>query len=327
MPAPRKDITFEKFIQCLVESNGNYAETANRLNISRQHIFTLKKKYENEGKDISLHLMDIFKPKDLYTPVFIEIPKETLRIIAIGDHHDSPLVVDKSRITWIARHIALKKPDLVVQIGDIADFDSVSTHAAPGTVEYANRPSISADMESLEESFYLYDKVLPEGPPKRITAGNHEDRLRRYENQNPEVNGGVYTQFSGLCARYRWDTTYHGQWVFINKVGFIHTPFNQMGKEYGGRNPENQISNDALFSIVYGHTHKGLSKSVPKIGPAQSVEIINLGSSMPYGLVKKYAGRSTTGWTYGIWELAIRNGHIVGYNFIDMEHLKETYSD
>jgi hypothetical protein len=100
-----------------------------------------------------------------------------------------------------------------------------------------------------------------------------------------------------------------------------------MGREYAGKNPENQISNDAIFSVVYGHTHKGGYKSVPKIGPKKSIEVVNVGSSMPYGHVKKYAQRSTTGWSYGIWELSIRQGHVVGYNFTDMENLREKYSD
>jgi predicted MPP superfamily phosphohydrolase len=324
---PPKNITLDQFVKALIQTHGNMAEAAERLTVSRQHLFTLKKKFINQGHNIPSLILQSQTPKELFNPVELTYPQETLRVVVIGDHHDSPIVTDKSRITWIARRIAEVNPDLVIQIGDIADFDSVSTHAAPGTIEYATRPSITADMESLEEALSLYAKELPDGPPKRLTAGNHEDRLRRFENNNPEVNGGIYKQFEDLCAKYTWVTSFYGQWLFVNNVGFTHVPFNQMGREYAGKNPENQISNDAIFSVVYGHTHKGGYKSVPKIGPKKSIEVVNVGSSMPYGHVKKYAQRSTTGWSYGIWELSIRQGHVVGYNFTDMENLREKYSD
>ena len=327
MPNKRQEVPYDKFIHAVVDSNGNFFNAAIKLNISRQFIFILKKRYEAEGRDVSNDILNATRPKDIYKPITLSISQETLKIIAIGDHHDSPYMTDKSRIIWIARHIAETKPDMVVQIGDVADFDSVSTHAAPGTVEHSLRPTISTDMESLEECLGLYNKILPDGPNKILTAGNHEDRLKRFENNHPEVHGGVYRQFEEIASRYGWKTSFYGQWVFVNGVGFIHTPFNQMGREYGGKNPENTIANDAIFSIVCGHTHKGLFKSVPKIGPAQTIEICNLGSSMPNKYVKKYAGRSTTGWTYGVWELSIRRGHVVGYNFVDMETLEEKYGD
>ena len=73
------------------------------------------------------------------------------RVCAIGDLHDSPHLSDKSRFTWIARHICETQPDRIVQIGDWASFDSVSRHDAPGSIKQKMRPSIAADFESLEE--------------------------------------------------------------------------------------------------------------------------------------------------------------------------------
>ena len=55
------------------------------------------------------------------------------RVLAIGDAHDSS-EVDKDRFRWFGRHAAQMRPDAVVFIGDIADFDSLSRHAAPGSL-------------------------------------------------------------------------------------------------------------------------------------------------------------------------------------------------
>lgn len=249
------------------------------------------------------------------------------RIVAIGDTHDSPHLPDKSRFKWFARHIAETRPDRVVQIGDFASWDSVSAHDAPGTANFAARPRFVDDLESLEEAMALFYNELGDcGIPMELTCGNHEDRISRFENASPETQGALYSQFEEIAARYRWRTHPYGRWLFIDGVGFTHAPFNQMGKPYGGKNPENAIANDAVFSIVWGHTHKAGFKRIPKIGPGQSVEVLNLGSAMPVGHVEAYANKSTTGWTYAIFDLEIRQGHIVGHREISLGELERMYA-
>jgi hypothetical protein len=99
-----------------------------------------------------------------------------------------------------------------------------------------------------------------------------------------------------------------------------------MGKPYGGQNCENAIANHATHSIVFGHTHRSTFRKTPKIGANNSIEIMNLGSAMPSGYVARYAGTATTGWSYGIYELEIRHGHIVSHNFISMDQLERLYA-
>jgi hypothetical protein len=161
--------------------------------------------------------------------------------------------------------------------------------------------------------------------PMELTAGNHEERVQRFENKNAETVGTLYMQFEELCARYRWRLHPYGQWLFIDGVGFTHVPKNIMGKPYGGQNSENQIANHATHSIVFGHTHRATFRKTPKIGINNSIEVLNLGSAMPDGYVAKYAGTATSGWSYGIYELSIKSGHIVSHRFLDMRYLQEQY--
>jgi len=42
--------------------------------------------------------------------------------------------------------------------------------------------------------------------------------------------------------------------------------------------------------------------------------------------VAKYAGTATTGWSYGVYELELRGGHIVSYTFTSMAQLEELYA-
>lgn len=249
------------------------------------------------------------------------------RILAIGDVHDSPKLADKSRLTWIARHAAATKPDKIVQIGDFGDFASCSMHEPAGSIGYAHKPSFRQDIESLEEALTAIYKEIGSDIPLVVVEGNHEHRVQRWEEMHPAVEGGFYEQLQGVWARYGWRATPFGQWVFIGGVGWTHAPLNIMGRAYGGKASENAIANDATFSVVYGHTHRSAFKRAPKIGPAQSIEVLNLGSAMPDGYIASYAGTATTGWSYGIFDLEIRSGHIVQFHEIPMTKLMELYGD
>jgi hypothetical protein len=98
-----------------------------------------------------------------------------------------------------------------------------------------------------------------------------------------------------------------------------------MGRPYGGKTSENQIINDTTVSLVYGHTHRANVVSRPKIGPVPKLTVLNLGSAMPDGHIEPYAQTSLTGWSYGIADLSLQAGQIIGYRFIPMTELKELY--
>jgi predicted phosphodiesterase len=279
------------------------------------------KEMEKEIDDLKRRLSFISNQK----PKYIAGGNEPAKIIAIGDTHDQP-GMSKDRFKWIAKHCAKVIPHRIIQIGDFASWDSVSTHDAPGSITHAQRPSFRSDLESCEEAMALFFKEIKDlDIPMELTAGNHEDRVQRFENKNAETVGTLYMQFEDLCARYRWRLHPYGQWLFIDGVGFTHVPKNIMGKPYGGQNSENQIANHATHSVVFGHTHRSSFRKAPKIGINNSIEVLNLGSAMPDGYVAKYAGTATSGWSYGIYELTIKSGHIISHRFIDMAQLQEQY--
>lgn len=250
----------------------------------------------------------------------------TTRVLAIGDTHCNSLI-DNERFKWIARHAAKTRPDQIVHIGDLGDWHSCSRHEAPGTLGYARKPTFVEDLGACEEALTFVYKEIGSDIPLHLTAGNHDAWLQLFEEANPAMEGGVYQQFLDMMARFGWRVTDYGEFHFIDSCAFVHIPKNILGKPYGGRNIENSIGNDATFSIVCGHSHRAIFKSVPKIGPAQSIEVLNLGSAMKSGYVAPYAKLATTGWTYGIFDIEIRCGHIVAHSFVPMENLQQMYGD
>jgi hypothetical protein len=247
------------------------------------------------------------------------------RVLAVGDAHDAPSLPDKSRFRWIARHAVETKPDQIVQIGDFASFDCLSRHALPGTLSQKLRPSFAHEMESLEEALNAMHGVFGTDMQLHVTLGNHETRIQKYELSTAELEGTLWQPVLDLFARYGWRTHDEGAFHFVGGVGFVHAPRTLMGREYGGKTL-NAIANDAMFSIVFGHSHRKQILSVPKIGPLAGVDIINLGTCMPTGHVEPYARVSMTGWTYGVMLLTIQNGRVIGHDFTSMEALRERYA-
>ena len=95
--------------------------------------------------------------------------------------------------------------------------------------------------------------------------------------------------------------------------------------EYGGKNCEIQIANDATNDIVFGHTHKYRDWKSPKIGDKNFVRIINVGCALPFGHIEEYAKLNLTGWSWGIVELGIWDQHIQESQFISMDRLEKQY--
>jgi hypothetical protein len=48
---------------------------------------------------------------------------------------------------------------------------------------------------------------------------------------------------------------------------------------------------------------------------------------MNYGHLEEYAKNNTNGWSYGITQLMISDGHIQSHNFISMLELEEKYDE
>jgi len=247
------------------------------------------------------------------------------RVLAIGDAHDSPEIPDKTRFKAMGAYAKENKVDHIVQIGDFASMDSMSSHDPNWTVKGQDKPSFKEDVASFEEALGAFDDGLDGYEvTKHVTLGNHEDRISRFVNNNPEIVEMLFEQIYSLLEQFGWNYSPFGEFYFIGDVGFTHVPLNQMGKPYGGMSSENAIARDSLHDVVYGHTHKRLDKSFPKIGH-EHITIINLGCSLPDGMIEDYAKHSVTGWSYGVYDMTIRDGRIKERTWVPMDMLLERY--
>ena len=249
-------------------------------------------------------------------------------VLVIGDAHDSPHIPDKSRFKWIGRYAAEHRIPYIYSIGDYATFDSCSQYDNYGTIEGRRfKPSFEEDIGSLELALVALISQFPEDyrPNRRIFFGNHENRVIQWEDQHPEVEGMMALRMEECYSRAGFGAVYYGQWHFLGGVGFTHFPMTIMGRPFGGEIPENAIANKAVFSMVIGHTHRRRSVTAAKIGPRRKLTILNVGSALPHGHIERYACKSTTGWSHGIYDLTIQANDIQSEKFISLLELEQRY--
>ncbi len=122
------------------------------------------------------------------------------RVLVIGDAHDSPALPDKSRFRWIAKYASTNDIPYIRSVGDWATFDSCSQYESRATISGRDKPSFEDDMQSLEASILAFRSAFKKGyrPNCGITLGNHENRVKQWEDDNPEVEGS--TTVSSSCG-------------------------------------------------------------------------------------------------------------------------------
>lgn len=91
---------------------------------------------------------------------------------------------------WLGQAIAEYKPDVLIDLGDNADFPSVSTHSHPGSLEKEGQ-RLLRDIEAAKEADRIMFDAMGKWRPKRMVRlrGNHENRLDRYLQSNPVLEG------------------------------------------------------------------------------------------------------------------------------------------
>ncbi|AWY03105.1 hypothetical protein SCYZ1_36 [Pseudomonas phage SCYZ1] len=169
---------------------------------------------------------------------------------------------------WIAKH----KPKRIVHIGDHWDMPSLSSYDR-GTAKIEGR-RVRTDIDSgnlamqslLEPLRELQDhqrasKKRVYRPELHFHIGNHEERIKRYENNNPAISG-----FIGYDSFDLRDWIVH-DYLDVNTiegVDFAHYFYNpNSGRPYGGT-AEHRL-NKLKRSFVQGH-EQGFKYHIEAVG-------------------------------------------------------------
>lgn len=124
----------------------------------------------------------------------IRIPG-TARIMVIPDGHVKP-GVDLAHWKWAGMYAARKRPDYIINLGDMADMPSLSSYDK-GKKCFEGR-SYKKDIDSVKRACDLFcNEIAKEAnytPKMVLTLGNHEQRIERAVEASRELEGTISYQ-------------------------------------------------------------------------------------------------------------------------------------
>jgi predicted phosphodiesterase len=304
-----------------LSGNDNAAAVARELGIRRCTVTKIAREMRAARKGEYVAPKPVFaKPR-----VRVQAPSvgEETRVVVFSDTHIGP-ASDITHLPAMGRFVVEEGADVFVHLGDFLTVDSCSTHDANWTLKGRLKPSFQQDMDA---GYRAMDAMMApisrslSRPRLLFCHGNHEFRVNRFVNENPELRGLWDVEIDQLFVRHGFAVKPFGDWHFISGVGATHVPLDKRGMPVGGVNPGNTIALGSTFDTLFGHTHNRSVTHRAKFGPDNSVTVINTGCSMPEGFVEEYAKLSTTGWWWGGVSLTIRDRRIRDHKFVSMSEI------
>lgn len=182
--------------------------------------------------------------------------------LIIPDQHAHPNF-NNDRADWLGKFMYDVKPDVVVNMGDAADMESLSNYKSISdfsSVSYGK--DIDAHLDFQDRLWHKFRKAKKKQPYKVVLHGNHEDRLRKVLKESPHLAG---ERFGLSFKNYQFSDYYHEQipyegntpGVFTSDgVNFAHYFVSGiMGRPISGEHHATSLINKYHGSCVCSHSH------------------------------------------------------------------------
>lgn len=180
--------------------------------------------------------------------------------LIIPDSHAHP-EHNNDRADLLGKLILDLKPDVVVNLGDMFDMPSMAGYDK-GTKSFWGR-SFRKDLDSgLEFDDRVWEpirKSKKKRPYSIFLEGNHEYRLSKAINMQPELDGTIGFSDFGLDRNYDEVIKYEGGTPGITEIDGIHYAHyfvsGVMGRPIGGEHPAYSLLTKEFTSCTCGHIH------------------------------------------------------------------------
>jgi predicted phosphodiesterase len=221
-----------------------------------------------------------------------------MKIIAAGDFH-FPFCNEKALVVF-EKHLGREKWDHLVLGGDILDFSYLSKYSI-GNLRSVEGKRIMKDYEEVNKHLDRWDKLAGKAK-KHFIIGNHDLRVEKYINANPNLEGLIELE---TCLRLK-ERGYNivrnypaGEVLKLDNILFIHgTYHNQFHAK------KHLDSYDS--SIIYFHTHT--FQSFCKVRFDKKGYKIAQAVGALCDLEQEYMGKRPSAWINGFVE--IKDGDI-----------------
>lgn len=222
--------------------------------------------------------------------------------LIISDPHAHP-DYSNERADWVGRLILDRKPDVVVNIGDMWDFPSLSSYEK-GKKSFwgrAYKSDLEAGLDFDERLWAPIRQAKRKHPFKVFIEGNHENRLKRLLQVQPELEGTVSFSDLNLKANYDQIVEYSGQSTpgTIEIDGILYSHFvitGVSGKAISSLHLAYNLLQKKHQSVTVGHNHT-FSFDVQNTGK-RVIQGLCVGTLQNY--VPDWAGEIAHLWRHGV---------------------------
>lgn len=244
------------------------------------------------------------------------------------DQHAVPYH-NNDRADWLSRLIIDVAPDVVINMGDAADMESLSSYDK-GKRSFHGK-SYKKDLEAhLEFQERVWEPVRARKkklPYRVVLEGNHENRIERALDLSPEMQGVIGFDDFQFNEYYNEVIRYDGGLPGIytrDGILFAHFfPTGVSGRPIGGERPAHMLLSKNGKSSIAAHSHT-IDFATRRTVADEYQNGLVVGCYQDY--VNPWAGPIGKFWQAGIPILRnVENGRF-DFQWISIEALKAEYS-
>lgn len=258
----------------------------------------------------------------------------TNSILVIPDAHASPKH-NNDRFEWLGQLIVERKPDVIVNIGDFADMESLSSYDK-GKKSFEGRrykKDVKAAIDAQEKLFQAMNEYNDNKRATRhkqykprlvLTLGNHENRINRVVENSAELEGTISVD-DLKYEEFGWEVYPFLEQVTIDGISFSHYfTSGVMGRAIGGEHPAYSLVTKMHQSCVQGHTHvRDFCERTTADG--KRITCLLVGCYLDEDQWEDYAGQANKMWWKGVVILHTLGDGAFEPEWINIKQLKKQY--
>lgn len=237
---------------------------------------------------------------------------------------------NNDRASYVGQLLLDIKPDIFVNIGDLADMESLSSYDK-GKRDFQGRTyraDIDAALDFSERLFQPLRNQKRRLPHSVFIEGNHENRIERALDLSPELVGTISFDDLDLKKDYDQIVRYRGQTpgtIEIEGIQFAHYMVSGiMGRPVGGEHPAYSLISKKFQSCVVGHSHV-FDYCVRSNGNGRDIQGLVGGCLIDYDPV--WAGEISKLWVPGVSILRNVVDGQFDLQWVSLNSLKRTYGN
>src|ERR1700744_666630 len=238
--------------------------------------------------------------------------------------------IDLEYLSHIGNYVVDKQPDVIVNIGDFADMESLSSYDI-GKKDFEGRryrldiEASHAAMEALLSPLNQFNEKQRKNGKKQykprmvLTLGNHENRIDRVVNGDPKLDGTISISDLGY-EDYGWEVYPYLDVVVIDGIAYSHYfTSGSMGRPVTS---PTALLNKKHMSCVMGHVQ---DRGIAYACRADGKEITGLVAGICYEYEMDYLGGQGNNSWRGVWMLhGVDDGQFDAMS-VSLDYLRKKY--